>query len=477
MANKYTQYGAVVAGAVAIPALAKGVGAAASTWNSFGGAQSQIAQSIDAGGTAADAIGAMSGAAADAGVSAMSSTFSSAINNPAFLTGVGMGLVGLALGSGSKIPSLNLPNLAATAAVGLSVSSLLKQGKAAAAALEQSSNARGGSLTSPSNFKTSEVVDPNIAVMNEREKGKTLQLTFPKTLSPDYWMRFSVRKYNRTVTRSNASSELSDFHTMIKLPLPTNLVDAVKLSYQELSMGMFGGPMADIAGNAYDTGRSAGGMSGGIRAGVDSLKGGMSDLLHDPNFAQAVARKLLTNSTMSAAFDRITGSAPNPHMAVTFNGVNLKKHAYTWRLSPDSYAESKELENIIRNLQAAALPSTEGEFALLLTFPDIVIVEMNPANLIPFKPCVIDSVGINYAPNGVPSFFRAYDTSADDGKRYPTEVELTIVLREMDIHTSNMPFYSETRQGQTDYYAESTPDSAIQTSEATQLSDLKPTTA
>ena len=466
MANKYTQYGAVVAGATAIPAVFKGVSAATDAF--------KASNALSAG---TDISGAM-GAAADAGTSAISSTFSSTLNNPAFLTSVGLGLVGLALGSGSKIPSLNLPNLAATAAVGLSVGALLKQGKAAAAALEQSSMSRGGALTTPSNFKTSEVVDPNIAVLNERERGKTLQLSFPKTLSPDYWMRFSVRKYNRTTTRSNAASELSDFHTMIKLPLPTNLVDAVKLSYQELGMGMFGGPLMDIGGEAYDAARAYNGNAAGKGgAAVGAAAGGMSRLLRDSNLPQAVARKLITNSTLGSAFDMITGNAPNPHMAVTFNGVNLKKHAYTWRLSPDSYGESKELENIIRNLQAAALPSTEGEFALLLTFPDIVIVEMNPANLIPFKPCVIDSVGINYAPNGVPSFFRAYDTSADDGKRYPTEVELTIVLREMDIHTSNMPFYSETRQGQTDYYAESTPDSAIQTSEATQLSDLKPTTA
>jgi hypothetical protein len=466
MANKYTQYGAVVAGATAIPAVFKGVGAATDAF--------KASNALTAG---TDVSGAM-GAAADAGTSAMSSAFSSTLNNPAFLTSVGVGLVGLALGSGSKIPSLNLPNLAATAAVGLSVSALLKQGKAAAASAEQASMARGGSLTSPSNFKTSAAMDPNIAVMNEREKGKTLQLTFPKSLSPDYWMRFSVRKYDRKSSQSNASSTLSDFHTMIKLPLPNNLVDAIKISYQELGMGMFGGPMLDIADDAYKAFQSNGGSMGSkfgsaAQAGV----GGMAKLLSDDNVKAALARKLITNSTMGAAFDMITGNAPNPHMAISFNGVNLKKHSYTWRFSPDNYAESKELENIIRNLQAAALPGIEGEYALLLKFPDIVIVEMNPSNLIPFKPCVIDSVGINYAPNGVPSFFRAYDTSADDGKRYPTEVEMTIILREMDIHTSAMPFYSETRQGQNDYYEGEAPSSAVQTSEATQLSDLKPTTA
>jgi hypothetical protein len=256
---------------------------------------------------------------------------------------------------------------------------------------------------------------------------------------------------------------------MIKLPLPTNLIDALKISYQDISMGMFGGPMMKIAGNAYDAFNNSGGSVGNqigaaARAGVE----GMSDLLGQEGVKAALARKLITNTTMGAAFDMITGNAPNPHMAVTFNGVNLKKHQFSWRLSPDNYAESKELENIIRQLQAAALPRTEGRHGLLLTFPDIVIVEMNPSNLIPFKPCAIDSVGINYAPNGVPSFFRAYDTSSDDGKRYPTEVELTIVLRELDIHTSNMPFYDEARKGQIQYTESVTPSSATQTSDAAQ---------
>ena len=468
MANKYTQYGAVVAGAVAIPAAITGIKAATAGFNTS--VTSSAFSGVD--GTASTLNSTAAGAAADAGTTAFSSALGSTLNNPAFLTGIGMGLVGLALGGGSKTPSLNLPNLAATAAVALSVGALLKQGKAAAAGNEKAGMARGGALTSPSNFKTTAASDPNIAVAAEREKGKTLQLSFPKTLNSDYWMRFNVRKYDRLSTQSNAANKQSDFHTTIKLPLPSNLIDALKLSYQELSMGMFGGPMLDVAGAAYGSFESTGGsLSNKFGEASKTALGGMSDILSSNDAKTALARKMLTNSTMGAAFDMITGNAPNPHMAVTFNGVNLKKHQFTWRFSPDNYAESKELENIIRQLQAAALPSTEGEYALLLSFPDIVIIEMNPSNIIPFKPCAIDSVGINYAPNGVPSFFRAYDTNSDDGKRYPTEVELTITLREMDIHTSNMPFYSAARKGQEEFYENTTPSSALQTSEAVQARD------
>jgi hypothetical protein len=44
-----------------------------------------------------------------------------------------------------------------------------------------------------------------------------------------------------------------------------------------------------------------------------------------------------------------------------------------------------------------------------------------------FKPCFITGISTNYAPQGVPSFFK--------GTRAPTEVEITIQLSETEIFT------------------------------------------
>jgi hypothetical protein len=129
-------------------------------------------------------------------------------------------------------------------------------------------------------------------------------------------------------------------------------------------------------------------------------------------------------------------------MAVSFQNVNLKRYNFTWRLSPNNKSESQELEDIVLNLQSGSLPK-RGPF--LLDFPDVVQLDMLPSGLFHFKPMVIDSVVVNYAPSGVPSFFKNDDGTS---KKYPTEIELSISLKELDIHTSDDPRYSFTKVGQ-----------------------------
>ena len=109
MANQLVQYGAVVAGAATIPALAKGISAGADAF--------KAANALSAG---TDTMGAAA-AAADAGTTAAAASLSSTFSNPAFMTSIGIVVAGLLFGSGSKRPALCLPNLAATAAVSLSV--------------------------------------------------------------------------------------------------------------------------------------------------------------------------------------------------------------------------------------------------------------------------------------------------------------------------------------------------------------------
>ena len=443
MANQLVQYGAVAAGAAAIPAVAKGVSAAASTF-SFENAWSSA--------TGTGSIAGSAGAAAADGATAFSSQISSTFTDPSFLTSAGIGLAAALLGSGSKRPSLSLPNIAATAAVALSVGSLLKQGRAAAESSAASKG--GGTIVNPVKFVTSDASDIGQQVATRRGAEEQAFYRFPLNSNQMYWMRFSIRPYERSA--SGNPYTMGSFHTTITLPLPNTINDAIKLAYQDIGLGMFGGEVLNDIKQSLD---SYSGTSGTVAtktgAATKSLYGSMSAHLTDPNFMYAIGRRLLTgtNQAFGAGADIITGTAPNPHMAVTFQGVNLKKHSFTWRLSPDNYEESVELESIIRNLQAAALPGFESaDSKLFLRFPDITQVEMSPSNIMTFQPCAIDSVLVNYAPNGVPSFFAppsGIPSGSVSYERYPTEVELTIVLRELDIHTNDMAMYKTARAGQT----------------------------
>jgi hypothetical protein len=421
MASKLVTYGAAVAGAAILPAAGKAIGSIASAASS-GFSTGGITGAVDA----------ASSAASSAGSSALGS-IAGTFTSTSFLTSAGVGLAGMLLGSGSKRPSLSFPSLAASSIVALNISDLLNQGKAAAADIA-SRVPVGGALTGVAKFTIPTPSYPDATIAGASIQYQTQQLQYPYDLTARYWLKFSLYKYSRSLTQEDASSISSNPHTVIKLPFPTNVVDTIALSYDVGSLGMFGGPILNGVDQAYqqlkkkeDFARVAGGA-------VKS----MTNAMKQDGFLEAVIRKALTNTQLGNAVGLVTGNAPNPHLAVSFNGVNLKVYNFTWRFSPNNLTESKTLENIMKQLQAASLPLKDGKF--LLTFPNIVKVDLSPSNLITFKPCAIDSIAINYVPNGTPSFFKGDDVD----RRYPTEIEMSITLRELDIHTASDNWYKDT---------------------------------
>ena len=77
-----------------------------------------------------------------------------------------------------------------------------------------------------------------------------------------------------------------------------------------------------------------------------------------------------------------------------------------------------------------------------------------PSNMFIFNPMMMDNISINYAPSGTPSFFKGQD---DTFERYATEIEVSISLREIDIHTSSDSDYKSLRQQQRSSDAINTP--------------------
>ena len=80
-------------------------------------------------------------------------------------------------------------------------------------------------------------------------------------------------------------------------------------------------------------------------------------------------------------------------------------------------------------------PGTGGVF---FSYPEILQIKLFPKDdyLYRFKPCVVDNVSVNYAPNN-PSFYR--ETGA------PTAVQFSVSLQEIEIWTKNdYEYYQET---------------------------------
>lgn len=428
MANQYVQYGAAVAGAAVLPAAVKAAGSVINAGVTAFDVSQNLSFAVDS------AIG-VAGDAASKALDQITNTFTS----PDFLASAGLGLIGLAMGSGSSRPSLNFPNIAATAAVALNVSQLIKQGQAATNQLAQNKLSKEQTFNAAAkiNIPKSESVDSYVNM--ERSKMTTSILAFPRDISAEYNLTLKLFQFKR-LNLSNRSLISGNPHTVIKFPLPSTMIDAISLAYSEVALGMLGGPAFEALNRSIAKG-------GGFLETLDATGKDLIGMARDPNsgFGQAVIRKL-TGSVIgdagTTALNLVTGNVPNPHMAVSFQGVNLKRYNFSWRMSPNNLTESKMIEQIILNLQSSSLP---GRKTFLLDFPDVIQLNMSPAGLFDFKPMVLDSVVVNYAPSGVPSFFK---TDGNNNKRYPTEVELSISLKEIDIHTNTDPRYSQTKNSQ-----------------------------
>jgi hypothetical protein len=250
-------------------------------------------------------------------------------------------------------------------------------------------------------------------------------ITFPSDIS-DAHIRMKFVKYQR---RSINQQPFTVPDGGVRLPIPSSLKDNTSVEYSTDSLGPVAGAAVEGLSRVGEItnlsqfnnigGQIVAAIGQGIVAqGITAAAGQI------PGFANVSASQAL--SGVSA----LTGVSINPFQTVTFKTPQFKKHAFSWKLVPNNKDESEKIENILRLLKYHTLPSV-GPTAVGASFfgyPEMVLIELKPDNryLYKFKPCVIESVSVNYAPLG-PSFYR--------GSRAPTAVELSVNLQEIEIWT------------------------------------------
>jgi hypothetical protein len=249
---------------------------------------------------------------------------------------------------------------------------------------------------------------------------------FPSDLSSHYMaFLFKRHKYD------GHSKEKLNLVNTILLPISQNVVEQINVDYNTSALGAVRGEISDlIAEGSRESAGAAGGKfvkgAAAFLAGIfntETYTGG-NDIL-----GAATLGLRTGNEYVAAGLNRFFGSAPNPHLTVLFQGVGLRTHNFTWKLSPANRDESVTLSRIINAFRGAALPA-RGAHNLTLDYPyevDIFIGGSKVEHLYHFKRSVIRNFSVNYAPDGTPSFFR------DGGA--PTAVQLQLDLMETEIHT------------------------------------------
>ena len=233
-----------------------------------------------------------------------------------------------------------------------------------------------------------------------------------------FYMSFAFQKYEK---RAINNSPFLRSQGTIRLPIPNNLKDNTNVSYGTPSLsGAVGAALENILSTPTPT--SFTGFAGAVGGTLGSALGG-------------AAAQTLQGTGIGQAAQSYFGLAVNPFQTVLFEKPEFKKHSFSWRLIPKNEQESSKIRDIVRTFQYHTLPGVSGEGAtapgLFFSYPSRVIVSLFPSSefLYRFKPCVVQSVNIDYAPGSSPSFYKRSSGA-------PAAVNISISLLEIEYWTN-----------------------------------------
>jgi hypothetical protein len=258
-------------------------------------------------------------------------------------------------------------------------------------------------------------VDRMVGVTNQN-------LTFPTDLLSTNEERQAYCAMQFVRYRRRSINERGSFQVQsgLRLPLPSNLRETQSVSYSNKNLGPMMGAAADEISNV--------GQALGSNMTTQTLGSMFGSLSNIATGAAAEAYQRATSGTVGNAISAVTGLAVNPYQTVLFESPTFKKHSFSWKFIPRDENESNIIRDIIKLMKYHSSPGVLASNAVFFSYPEMLLIQFYPKQefLYSFKPCVIDSITVNYAPNG-PSLYKR--TGA------PTAVEITLNLTEIEMWT------------------------------------------
>lgn len=366
------------------------------------------------------------------GITSITSNATSFAQSAASVIGTVEGVLNSAVGTAQQLAGIVSSTVGAASALGLNPGAI---GSIAQAFSTVNAFVKGGSVSGDvvPNFSHALNTSPSL-------------MKFPLDL-PEEGIRiaFAFKEYSRDYATQTPS--YSD-PTTIVLPVPLELMESYSVGYSEFSAGPLRstGLFNNIAGavgaegNVIDKMDQINGMiaknitdnrldswSTGLRAAMYYNMLGSGMLGSTVQKLGDVAQSPTVNSLVNNYF----GNVINPSTTVSLTSVPLRKHRFSWTLTPKSKDESNMIESIFKELKTFTRPTiTNGGFFLqypMVCFPKIY--KTTSDELYPFKPCFIDDITINHAGSGMPSFF--YDT------HNPTTYQMVISLHELEMFVND----------------------------------------
>ena len=243
-------------------------------------------------------------------------------------------------------------------------------------------------------------------------------LTYPTDIGK-YFIKFSFISYSKDRALAVAKDEPT---VVVIFPIPTNLNENFSVTYNDAKLG-------SVLGAAVATGVK---VLSGEQALFSAATGTSVIEAAAVGVREGVGR--IGGETLLANLDEATGVVPNPHLAAIFQDIGLRSHSFNFRFSPKNKQEADLLKRIVKTIKRRMLPGTAGSkessTGPLFSFPDVVDIAFGPEKDSPYliQRSVLESMTVNYAPNGTPAFFR-------DGS--PTDIEIGLNFKEIRVVTRN----------------------------------------
>jgi len=241
-------------------------------------------------------------------------------------------------------------------------------------------------------------------------------LQYPNNIGK-YFLAMRFAEYQRPAPQVKGNLV---YENAIQLPIPKNLAESFSIKIY-----------------ASDQGK-AGGIADAIQAGSALLKTGKPG--ETAEFALNAAAALSAGAVigMAGEFGEVAAqglkAVPNPHAAALFNGIDLRTFNFEWTFAPRNADESANIQNIIKRIKQNSLPTYSKLGTAALQYPRLVQINLYPwasdnSEFLLYKPSLIQAVTVNYAPNGIPSFFQ--------GTKLPTFISLGIAFLETEYFTGH----------------------------------------
>jgi len=274
---------------------------------------------------------------------------------------------------------------------------------------------------------------------NETGFRQVTYLEYPSTIGAqgmgDNWISFKAFDFK---TKGQQTLDIA-------LYIPSDaLQTSYKSSYEAASLGAVGGGLNKAASTFQDTSESKGGLEGlksliSAQAAATGSEAGTVSLLKGAEKAAALG--LGDTKTL---MEQQTGSVMNPYMVAAYKGPSdMREHKFSFKMLPQSSAESKTCVKIVNSFKKAMLPShrgAEGKTApsMLFGYPDEFTIEYyidghalpkdkdginNP--MFNVGRSVLTACDLNYTTQDVPLFF--------DGTQYPVSIDMALSFMEIGI--------------------------------------------